>query len=149
MPAAFGQTHDTHQSPHIGSVIQTVLAVFAVLGLDSILNMFTWIAQVGTLGVLGMMAITSLSVIAFFRKTGIQVSPLAGLILPGLSGLVMAALFVYIFLNFGDLTGTAGGALGYILPALIPVGAVIGLLLAARLKAANPAAFAWMGQNQG
>ena len=120
LPAALGQTHDTHQSPHIGLVIQTVLsvivlAVFAVLGLDPILNMFTWIAQVGTLGVLGMMAITSLSVIAFFRKTGIQVSPLAGLILP----------------------------------ALIPVGAVIGLLLAARLKAANPAAFAGMGQNQG
>ena len=75
LPGAFGTTHDVHQSPHIGSVIQTigaliVLAIFAGLGLDPILNMFTWISQVGTLGVIGMMAITSLSVIVFFRRAG-------------------------------------------------------------------------------
>ena len=74
LPAAFGATHDTHQSPHIGSVIQTIGAVivvglFAVLGLDPITQMFTWISQVGTLGVLGMMTITSLSVIAFSAPT--------------------------------------------------------------------------------
>ncbi|RVG01815.1 hypothetical protein CN230_31335 [Sinorhizobium meliloti] len=33
----------------------------------------------------------------------------------------MDALFVYIFLNFGDLTGTPGGALGIIRPYLIPL----------------------------
>ena len=66
LPAVFGQTHATHQSPHVGSLVQTLGAliatgVFAYLGLDPILNMFTWISQVGTLGVLGMMAVTSLS----------------------------------------------------------------------------------------
>ncbi|RYH07016.1 MAG: APC family permease, partial [Alphaproteobacteria bacterium] len=45
LPAVFGRTHDDHQSPHIGSVVQTigaliVLAVFAGLGLDPVLNMF-------------------------------------------------------------------------------------------------------------
>ena len=154
LPPVFGQTHATHQSPHVGSVVQTLGAliatgVFAYLGLDPILNMFTWISQVGTLGVLGMMAVTSLSVILFFRKSGAAVSPLSGLILPAVAGLIMAALFVYIYLNFGDLTGTTGGALGWILPGLIPLGAVIGLLLARRLKSADPAAFARMGQNQG
>ena len=154
LPAAFGQTHDTHQSPHVGSVVQSmlsviVLAVFALAGLDPVLHMFTWIAQIGTLGVLGMMTITSLAVIAFFRKSAVQVSPLAGLILPALSGLIMAALFVYIFANFGDLTGTTGGVLGWILPSLILLGALIGFLLATRLKATDPAAYARMGQNQG
>ncbi|MFZ1468722.1 MAG: APC family permease [Paracoccaceae bacterium] len=153
LPAVFGQTHDAHQSPHIGSVVQSVcalivLAIFAGLGLDPILNMFTWISQIGTLGVIGMMCITSLSVIAFFRKSGIAVSPISSLILPGISAVIMAALFVYIFANFGDLTGTTGGALGWILPSLIPAGGVIGYLLAARLKAADPAKFAKMGQNQ-
>lgn len=150
LPEAFGQTHDAHQSPHIGSVVQTigaliVLAVFAGLGLDPILNMFTWISQIGTLGVIGMMAITSLSVIAFFRKQG-GGSPLSTLILPGVAGLIMAALFVYIFLNYGDLTVT-GGALSWILPSLIPAGGVIGYLLAQRLKASDPARFARMGMN--
>jgi amino acid transporter len=37
LPAAFGRTHDAHQSPHIGSVVQTigaliVLAIFAASG---------------------------------------------------------------------------------------------------------------------
>jgi amino acid transporter len=153
LPAAFGQTHDAHQSPHIGSVVQTigsliVLGIFAYLGLDPILNMFTWISQIGTLGVLGMMAVTSLSVIAYFRKSGALVSPLSSLILPAIAGLIMAALFVYIYLNFGDLTGTTGGALGWILPGLIPVGAIVGWLMAARLKSADPAAFNRMGANQ-
>lgn len=153
LPAVFGQTHDRHQSPHIGSVVQTVgalvvLAIFAGLGLDPILNMFTWISQIGTLGVLGMMTVTSVAVIVFFGKGAAGASPLKTLILPGVSGLIMAALFVYIFLNFGDLTGTTGGALGIILPSLIPLAALVGMLAARWLKAANPAAFARMGQNQ-
>jgi len=153
LPEVFGQTHDDHQSPHIGSVVQTagafiVLAIFAGLGLDPILNMFTWISQIGTLGVIGMMSVTSLSVIVFFRKVSHSESALSTLVLPVVAGLIMAGLFVYIFLNFGDLTGTTGGALGWILPTLIPLGAVIGFLLAGRLKSADPARYAQMGQNQ-
>ncbi len=149
LPAAFGRTHDAHQSPHIGSVVQTigaliVLAVFAGLGLDPILNMFTWVSQVGTLGVIGMMAITSLSVIVFFSKKG-GGSALSTLILPTVAGLIMLALFIYIFVNYGDLTGTTGGGLSVILPALIPAGGVLGFLLAQRLKALDPARFDRMG----
>ncbi|TIX17179.1 MAG: amino acid permease, partial [Mesorhizobium sp.] len=100
MPAAFGRTHADHQSPHIGSVVQTigaliVLAIFAGLGLDPVLNMFTWISQVGTLGVLGMMTVTSLSVIVFFRNKQAGAPALSTVVLPALSGLIMAALFVY------------------------------------------------------
>jgi len=153
LPAAFGRTHADHQSPHIGSVVQTigaliVLAIFAGLGLDPVLNMFTWISQVGTLGVLGMMTVTSLSVIVFFRNKQAGAPALSTVILPALSGLIMAALFVYIFLHFGDLTGTTGGVLGIILPALIPAAAVVGYVLALRLERADPARFARMGENQ-
>ncbi len=151
LPEAFGRTHDDHQSPHIGSVVQTVmaivvLAIFAALQLDPVLNMFTWISQIGTLGVLGMMAVTSLSVIAFFRKNG-GGSPLTTLILPAASGLIMAVLFVYIYVNYGDLTATAG-ALGIVLPALIPAAAIIGFLMASRLKSRDPATYARMGENR-
>ncbi len=152
LPAVFGRTHDDHQSPHIGSVSQSigaliVLAIFAGLGLDPILQMFTWVSQVGTLGVLAMMAVTSLSVIAYFRKNG-GGSAVSTVILPIISAAIMAVLFVYIFLNFGDLTGTTGGMLGWILPGLIPAGAVVGWILAARLKSVDPVAFDNLGQNQ-
>ncbi|MDX8540442.1 APC family permease [Mesorhizobium abyssinicae] len=153
LPPAFGRTHADHQSPHIGSVVQTigaliVLAIFAGVGLDPVLNMFTWISQVGTLGVLGMMTVTSLSVIVFFRNKQAGAPALSTVVLPALSGLIMAALFVYIFLHFGDLTGTTGGALGVILPALIPAAAVVGYGLSLRLERADPARFARMGENQ-
>ncbi|WP_192931219.1 APC family permease [Gemmobacter serpentinus] len=152
LPGAFGRTHDVHQSPHVGSLVQTagallVLAIFAGLKLDPVLNMFTWIAQIGTLGVLGMMTVTSVAVIVFFRGRG-DGSPVTTLVLPGLSALIMAALFVYIFLHFGDLTGTAGAALGVILPSLVPLVALAGWLMAARLRARDPAAFARMGENR-
>lgn len=153
LPAAFGQTHDAHQSPHIGSVVQSigaliVLAVFAGLGLDPVLNMFTWISQIGTLGVIGMMAVTALSVIVFFRRPGMDGSALTTMLLPLVAGIIMVVLFVYIFLNYGDLTGTTGGSLSWILPALIPLAAVIGLLAASRLKAAAPKRFERLGENQ-
>ena len=154
LPSAFGRTHDAHQSPHIGSVAQTigaliVLAIFAGLGLDPIQHMFTWISQIGTLGVLGMMTVTSLAVIAYFSKNPeAKAGALARVILPAISGLIMAALFVYIFLNFGDLTGTTGGSLGWILPSLIPLGAIIGFLAAARLRASDPGAYEQLGSNR-
>ncbi|MDQ2067835.1 APC family permease [Xinfangfangia sp. CPCC 101601] len=153
LPPVFGQTHITHESPHIGSVVQTigaviVLAIFAGLGLDPIVHMFTWISQLGTLGVIAMMCVTSIAVIAFFRKPGITGSPLQTLILPLVAAVVLAGLFAYIFANYGDLTGTTGGNLGWILPSLIPLAAIIGFLLASRLKANDPARFAKMGENQ-
>lgn len=58
-------------------------------------------------------------------------------VLPAVSGLIMVVLSVYICVNVGDLTGTAGGGLRWILPALIPVAAVIGRLAAIRLERAK------------
>ena len=61
----------------------------------------------------------------------------------------MAALFVYIFINYGDLTGTTGGSLSWLLPSLIPAAGVVGFLLAQRLKSSDPARFAKMGTTLG
>ena len=152
IPAIFGRTHSAHQSPHVGSVAQTIGAVivvtlFAALHLDPILNLFTWVAQIGGLGVLGMMTITSLAVVGFFRRHG-GVSVWTSMVLPLSSGLVMAFLFVYIFVNFGDLTGTRGATLGIVLPSLIPLAALVGWALARRLRASDPQAYAGMGASR-
>lgn len=68
-------------------------------------------------------------------------------ILRAISGLIMAALFVYIFFKNDDLTGTAGGSLSWIPAALIPAGGVVGVVLAQRLKSSDPWRFARMGMN--
>jgi amino acid transporter len=151
LPSMFGVTHDSHQSPHIGSITQTIVALlvvglFAWLGLDPILNLFTWISQVGTLGIMAMMALASFSVIAFFMKDGHGENVIASKVAPLIAGIVMLALFGYIFVNFGGLTGTSG-ALGIGLPALVLIAGVIGLAIAAWLKSSDPERFARMGGN--
>jgi len=151
LPEACGRTHGVHESPHVGSVIQTLcaiaaIAVFAGLHLDPVLNMFTWISQVGVLGVLGMMTIASAAVVMFFRQRD-DGSWLQTLLLPATSGLVMAGLFVYVFLNFSDMTGTHG-LLGVLLPASIPAAGLLGWGVASRLRHGQPAVFARMGASQ-
>ncbi|MDE2444530.1 MAG: APC family permease [Alphaproteobacteria bacterium] len=148
---SLGVTHPVFQSPYKGSIIQTicaiiVVAIFALLGLDPILNLFTWISQLGTLGVIGMMGMTSLAVIAYFRKHS-GGNAFSTFLAPLVAALAMAALFVYIFLNFGDLTGTAGGVLAWVLPALIPVAFIVGMILANNLKSRDAKRFAALGTN--
>ena len=151
LPASIGVTHDKYQSPHVGSLIQTSIAIivvgfFAVMGMDPVLQLFTWLTQLGTLGILGLMAVTSFSVVAFFAKNAMGESALSVKILPIIAGVVMAALFVYIFAKFGDLTG-AVGSLGVILPSLVIVAAIIGYLSANSLASRNPEKYRNLGSN--
>ena len=153
LPDSVGVTHPVHQSPHVASVIQTIIAVlvvglFAVLGLDPVLSLFTWLTQLGTLGVLGLMATTSFSVMAYFSANGgMGEGTLSTKILPLIAGVLMAGLFVYIFAQFGALTGAAGW-LGVALPSLVIVAALIGFALASGLAGRDPVRFARMGQER-
>lgn len=152
LPDRVGTTHAQHLSPHIGSIIQTVLALavltlFVVQGMDPVLQLFVWLTQLGTLGLLGLMALTSFAVIAYFSRGAQGESALATKILPAVSGLIMAALFVKIFMDFGALTGAAG-SLSWILPGLTIVALVIGIALAAMLKGRDPGRFADLGKNK-
>ena len=152
LPASVGVTHDKYQSPHVGSIIQTVLAIivvgfFAVMGMDPVLQLFTWLTQLGTLGILGLMAVTSFSVVAFFAKNAMGESVWSVKILPIIAGVAMAILFVFIFTKFGDLTG-AVGSLGIILPSLVIVAAIVGFISASNLATRDPAKFKNLGSNR-
>lgn len=151
LPGFLGVTHGTHQSPHAGSVTQTVMAVvvvglFAIFGLDPILTLFTWVAQISVFGILVMMAITSFAVIAYFRSHKTEESSFKTFIAPLLSGVAMALMAAYVYYNFGPSTGTEG-LLSIALPSLVALFAVIGYAAAARLKASDPKRFAAMGDN--
>ena len=152
LPDAVGVTHVVHQSPHVGSVIQTVLAlvvvtVFVAAGLDPVLNLFVWLTQLGTLAVLGLMAVTSFAVIGFFARDAMGESLLSTKVLPILTGLVMAYLFVIIFRDFGALTGSSG-FLAWGLPGLTILFAVIGFALASALASRDPARFRDLGKTK-
>jgi amino acid transporter len=153
LPDRIGQTHAEYRSPHIGSIVQTIIAVlvialFAWQGLDPVLNLFTWLTQLGTLGVIGLMAVVSFSVIGFFaRKGDLGEGLLATKLLPLVTGVVLAILFVVIFAQFGTLTGAAGW-LGIALPSLVPVTAVLGMILAWNLRSRDQIRYRALGQHR-
>ncbi len=153
LPDAVGVTHDTHQSPHVGSIIQTILAavvigIFAAAGMDPVLQLFTWLTQLGTLGILGLMAVTSFAIMAFFAsRSSLGEGALSTKVLPLVSGLILAGLFVIIFAKFGELTG-ASGFLGIALPALVPVAAIVGYIMAGNLARRDPERFGRLGKSR-
>ena len=153
LPSSLGGTQPVSLSPHVASIVQTVIAVmvvaiFAALGLDPVLAQFSWLTNVATLAIILLMASTAFAIVVFFsRNPGVESNPVVTKVLPVITGVVLLALVYYIAVHFGDLAG-ATGALAIFLPGLVLIAAVLGFLAAARLKAANPAQFARLGATQ-
>jgi amino acid transporter len=153
LPKSVGVTHPIFQSPHVGSVIQTaiaivVVAIFAFTGQDPVLALFSWLTNVGTLAIILLMAFTAFAIVAFFsRNPGLETNVLAIKVLPIVTGIILLALVYYISVNFGAIAG-AGGALAIFLPGLVLIAAIAGFIAAARLKSADASSFAKLGAGQ-
>ncbi|MGO7867536.1 amino acid permease, partial [Rhizobium ruizarguesonis] len=68
LPKSFGVTHPVFQSPHVGSVIQTivaalVIALFAFTVQDPVLALFSWLTNVCTLAIILLMAFTAFAIV--------------------------------------------------------------------------------------
>ncbi|WP_028224077.1 APC family permease [Paraburkholderia ferrariae] len=153
LPQRLGYTHRRHSSPHVGSLLQTVLAllvvtIFIITGADPVLTLFSWLTNVATLCIIALMALSSVAVFMFFltheaRDEGVWRIR----ILPILSGLALSVVLALAIINFPLLTGARAG-LSYGLTALLPVFAVIGVLAASALKRRDPAAFNQLGSSR-
>lgn len=146
LPRKLGDVHDQHQSPHTSSLVQSATAaalvvLFAVLGLDPILQVFTWLAGVSTLTIAVLMALTSAAVIVFFRRTRVDVRAWHTLVAPllGLLGLLLVVGIVaaYFPLMVGELDAAGQPVFGPVsitLLAVVVIAPVIGLIQAAALR---------------
>lgn len=153
LPAALGVAHPRHGSPHLGSLVQSalalgLLALFAALGRDPLLELFAWLSNVGALGVLALMAIAAFAVARFFgRRPQLSARPRLVVATALAAGLALAAVTALGAIRFDLLTGKAG-ALSLVLPGLIPLAAAIGALAARQQQRRDPARFALLGQNR-
>jgi amino acid transporter len=150
LPKGLGVTHPAFQSPHVASVVQTIIAVlvvglFAILQLDPVFALFSWLTNVGTLGIILLMAAASLSVAVYFGKRAGLDNPVKVIVLPVLVAIVMVVIAVYIWTHFATIAG-AEGWLAQFLPGLVAIFAVIGLGLAIMLKSSDRAAFDRLGE---
>lgn len=153
LPAGLGRTHNEHQSPHIGSLLQTllgvaVLAIFIVTDTDPVLGLFAWLTNLATLSVIMLMAIVSFAVIAFFRRhPQLEGNGLKTLVAPFIAGVMLAVIAYQVVTHFEALTG-ASPALAIGLPILVPIAGVLGAIVALMLKQSNSARFAQLGSSK-
>ncbi|HEX9448287.1 MAG TPA: APC family permease [Dongiaceae bacterium] len=153
-PASLGRTHDEHQSPHLGSVLQSVFAlavvlIFVLTGQDPVLALFTWLTNLATLSVITLMALVSFSVVVFFnREKRLAPSPLQAVVAPIGAGLVLAFVAVKVVENFQLLTGAQSPLLAYGLTSLVLVAGALGAGAASMLKNNDSARYAQLGAHQ-
>ncbi|MFI1329855.1 APC family permease [Streptomyces sp. NPDC020845] len=130
-------SHTNRQgAPYTASSVQTVIAIamvvpFALAGADPVLTLLTWGGGVGVLALLLLYLLTSLSVIMFFRRTGLDrrrwntlIAPLASIALL----LGAAALALENFTTLISASGTTALVLELTVVAVLAGGIVLGLL---------------------
>ena len=153
LPELAGRTHPRYLSPHVGSVVQSVLAavvviIFVVAGQDPVLALFTWLTNLGTLAIIALMAAASFAVVAFFRQNkNLESNVVRTVVAPVLAGIALIIVLVVAIANFDVLIGH-GGVLVWFLPSLLIVAAVIGVVAAQILKTRSPELFAAMGRHR-
>ncbi|CAH2914743.1 MAG: Uncharacterized amino acid permease, GabP family [uncultured Paraburkholderia sp.] len=153
LPASLGHTHVAHSSPHVGSVLQTVIAACVVIAFivgksDPVLTLFSWLTNLATLCIIALMVLSSAAVLRFFTRTAKrEEGALRVFVFPVLSGIALLGVLVLAIINFPVLTGASVG-FSYGLTVLMPVFAIAGIASARRLKRRNPSAFDALGNSR-
>ncbi|MFT4042966.1 MAG: APC family permease [Gordonia sp. (in: high G+C Gram-positive bacteria)] len=140
MPSKLGSIHQTHLSPHVSSLVQSVTAVilivlFAAVGLDPDLQVFAWFSGVATLGIVVLMALTCLAVLVYFRRNAIATDAWRSVIAPSLGLVGLLAILVAVVVNFATLIGGSQALADFflvIVVAAILVGVVQALIMRRR-----------------
>lgn len=113
LPAKLGEAHPRFGSPARSSVVTTVIvavlvAVAALLQLDPITQFYTWLGGISSVGIVLLLVITSVSVIAIFRRDTHELSLWKTVIAPGIGLLGLLGFFAIILVNLPVLVGESG-----------------------------------------
>jgi amino acid transporter len=134
LPRALARTHPRMRSPHIASMVLSVVTLAGVtvamlFGLDPYLQLGTWMYASGVIGVVAAQAVCALAVVAFFLRDRRGHSIIRVLLAPllGFLGLV-GALFLMVD-NFSVISGYTDPVPNSIMVGAMPVSFIIGVLL--------------------
>jgi amino acid transporter len=109
IPEALGRVHPVHGSPYnacklLTAVLGTIIALFAIAGLDPLLNLSTSLSSMGAVGLEILLTVTSLAIPIFFARRGEY--SLGKTLAPLLSGVIIGAATILSLANYQALTGT-------------------------------------------
>jgi amino acid transporter len=149
-----GATHDSHQSPHMGSFTALFVAAMIVLGFalfdqDPYLSLFVLMAILATMSILIVQTICSFAVIGYFhvrKRHTEEESPIRTLVCPLLGGIAMIAVVYLLIDNLDAAAGAAAETLFFDLIPWIVIGVfLVGLLGALYLRSAKPDTYERIG----
>ncbi|KOX10517.1 MULTISPECIES: APC family permease [Micromonospora] len=151
LPAVFGRTSPRSGAPRAASLAQSalgllVIVLYAVNGWDPVVKLFFWVGTSGGFGVLLLIATTSVAVIAYFARYGGDETLWRRAIAPGLATLALVVIIWLAVSNFANLLGVAPDSnLRWMLPAVYPVAAALGIGWALLLRRNRPDTYARIG----
>jgi amino acid transporter len=149
LPRGLAHVHERHKSPHRASIAISLLSLlgvapFVLAGRDPSL-VYGQLAGLGNAGVFILMALVSIAVVVFFRghERRQDESRWSTTIAPALAAVAMFALVIFALSNFDLVVGSSSA--NFILLIVLAASFVIGLVIAAVMKARRPADFELLG----
>lgn len=141
--------HDTHGSPHVAGMAQTVLVTglllaFGLGGADPYAMVFSWMSGLAILCLIAVQIMVSFGAIVFFRKIDHGRSAFTTLVAPALATLGLAGSFILISSNLSLLTGSEN-SLVLSFPIIVIGLAGLGVGLALWLRQSRPDRYARLG----
>lgn len=119
-------------------IVLVLLAVAAVLSLDPITQLYTWLGGISSVGIVLLLAITSVAVIAIFRKDKHELSSWKTVVAPAIGLVGLLAFLVIILVNLPVLVGeTSYGPFSIGVLVLLALAFVLGPIVAAARKNAE------------
>jgi amino acid transporter len=156
IPRIFGTVHANTGAPVVASLFQSALALaviglFAAVGADPLLTLFTWLTNLGALGVLLLMTVTSFAVVGYFRRNPEgELGRWSSAVAPAMAGVLLLVVLVLGVANFNVLiTGSTEAPtdpMTIVLPAILFGGGLVGLVVGALLRRRRPEVFAAVGE---
>ncbi|GAA3697310.1 APC family permease [Nonomuraea antimicrobica] len=151
LPAVFGRTRARSGAPQAGSIAQSalglvVIVVYAVLGLDPLVQLFFYGGSFGGFGVLLLVFVTSLAIIVFFAREPSGEALSRRVVAPVPAAIALAVMVWLALDNFATLLGVPeGDPLAWVLPVVYGVAALLGVVWALVLRSGQPAVYAAVG----
>lgn len=130
------KVHPVHGSPYVASVavsvtVAVIVACFAIAGADPMGQLYMWLVALGTLSIVLIQALCAISITVFLLRSRAGVSGIT--LATGLGGAGLVIAFGLCLAHFKTLSG--GGAVTTLLPALIPLAALMTLILRPKYRA--------------
>lgn len=136
LPRKLGDAHATHGSPARASltasaVAAVLIALAVLLGLDPIGQFYTWLGGISAVGIVLLLVLTSVAVLAIFRRNDHGLGRWKTFVAPGLGLIGLVAFTVIIFQNLPVLVAEDGyGPFSWGIIALFVIAFALGPIVA-------------------